>query len=308
MRVVIAALLALLIGCEPNEKPPKCPPPPPPPEPEHQVVVVGTIGKLHLAESRYPLAKLAETMAVFKPDLVLVEARVDSMREDKLEDASFEMTYVTWLAKTRGVAVEPIDWFREADWGKPPPPVEPSDEVEIERRETDVLRLPKMYTFEQANSAELSERILLANDSAMRHRSGDAPNAQRRAWIQHLAADAAMRHGKPKKVLAFVDVLDRPSVEAVLGGVGYTPRTAAEVLAKSKESLAGGDLPSTLITTWRAEAERAHANAAKASAPNIADFWNERAHTFDIAVDRKGACCVTESALRPVQTPALGNP
>ena len=303
MRCALAALLLLAACAQTNEKPPKPPPCPAPKEPDHQIVVVGTIGKLHLSESRYPLAKLAEAMAVYKPDLVLVQARVDSLREDKLEDASFEMTYVAWLAKTRGVAFEPIDWFREADFGKPEPPVEPSDEVEIERRETEVLRSPKLYTFEQANSDELAEKIMLAEDSATRHRSGDAPAAQRRAWIQHLAADAAIRHGKPKKVLAFVDVFDRPTVEAALGGVGYVTRSASDVLEKSKDSLAAGDLPAELIATWHAEAERARGQAAKASAPNIADFWNDRAHVFDVAVDRKGACCVTESALRSAPAP-----
>src|SRR5688572_25408348 len=116
MRLVAwAAILALCAascgGSDPHEKPkaPRCPPPP---EPSHQAVVVGTIGRMHLAESRYSVTRLAEVLAAFKPDLVLVAVRVDPYREDHLEDASFEMTYVNHLAKARGIPVEPIDWFR----------------------------------------------------------------------------------------------------------------------------------------------------------------------------------------------------
>lgn len=297
-RLIATALLLLAAACTPPaESTPKCPPPPPPPEPDHQAVVVGTIGKLHLAESRYPLAKLAEAMAVFKPDLVLVAARVDPFREDKLEDASFEMTYVSWLARAKGASVEPIDWFRFEDLAAPPAPVEPADERGIEERETDLLRQPKLYTFEQANGLELSEKILLAETSAVRHRAGDPLASRRRGWMQHLTADATIRHGRPKKILAYVDVFDRPAVDMVLGGLGYTLRTPADLLAKSKESLAGGELPADVVSAWRAELERAKAHASKASTPAETQFWNERVKVLEIAIEKKGGCCVTQSVL-----------
>jgi hypothetical protein len=291
----LLALALLLAACvPPAESRPKCPPPPPVPEPEYQAVVVGTIGKLHLVESRYPLAKLAETMAVFKPDLVLVAVRVDPYREDKLEDASYEMTYAAWLAKARGAAVEPIDWFRFEDLVAAPPPVEPADEASIEARETELLRAPRLFTFEQANSRELQEKIQLAEDAFTRHRSGDPLASRRRAWVQHLALDAAARHNRPKRVLAFVDLLDRPLLDSTLGGLGYTTRTPVEVLAKSKEALAAGDIPGAVLASWTAESERAKQNAAKGDAA----FWTERAKILDIALEKKGGCCVTQSALR----------
>jgi hypothetical protein len=292
-RLLSLALLGLAACGPPEESKMKPPPCPPPPEPEHQAVVVGTIGKLHLVESRYPLATLAETMAVFKPDLVLVAVRVEPFRENRLEDASFEMTYVQWLAKTRGAAVEPIDWFRFEDLEAKLPPVEPADETSIEARETDILAAPKMYTFEQANGLELEEKLLLAQGSRARHRSGDALASKRRAWIQHLAADAAIRFNRPKKVLAYVDVLDRPAIDMVLSALGYASRTPVDVLAKSKEGLAAGDVPSEVVSEWRAEAVRARANAAKGDAA----FWKERAKVLEIAVEKKGGCCVTQSAL-----------
>ena len=175
---------------------PKPPPCPPPPEPELQPVVVGTIGKMHLVESRYELSRLGDVFAAFKPDLVFVAVRGDALREDRLEDASFEMSYARHLAKARGVPVEPIDWFREDDLVAPPAALEPYAVTEIERREAQLLRAPRLYTFEQANGAELHEKVLLAIGAAARHRGGDPLASRRRAWIQHLTADAVNRHGK----------------------------------------------------------------------------------------------------------------
>lgn len=279
----------------PAESRPKPPPCPPPPEPEYQSVVVGTIGKLHLVEPRYPLAKLAETMAVFKPDLVLIAARVEPFREDKLEDAPFEMTYVHYLAKARGAAIEPIDWFRLEDLSAAPAPVEPPDEAGIEQRETELLHQPKLFTFEQANDLDLSRKLLLASASEARHRSGAPIASRRRAWMQHLTTDATVRFNRPKKVLAYVDLFDRPLIDMTLSGLGYTSRTPVEVLAKSKESLAAGDVPTEVMSQWRVEGVRARANAGKS--PSEAAFWNERAKVFEVAVEKRGGCCVTQSAL-----------
>ena len=71
-RIVLATLsiLAMAIAaCEPSERlpnarSPKCPPCPPPPEPAYQAVVVGTIGKMHMVESRYPLARIVTRLPV----------------------------------------------------------------------------------------------------------------------------------------------------------------------------------------------------------------------------------------------------
>lgn len=283
----------------PAESKPKPPPCPPPPEPDYQSVVIGTIGKLHLVESRYPLAKIAETMAVFNPDLVLVSARVESLRTERLDDAPFETTYAAWLAKKRGAAIEPIDWFQTSELGATAPPVEPSDETSIEARETELLHVPKLYTFEQANGLDLATKLLDAEAAQTRRRSGDPVHARRRAWIQHLTVDATQRHNRPKKVLAIVDLFDRPLVDMTLSGVGYTARTPVEVLTKSKESLASGDLPPEVLALWKEQAERAHgyATAKKASTPAEDAFWNAQAHVRDLAVEHKGVCCVTQSAL-----------
>ncbi|MBX3219932.1 MAG: hypothetical protein KF795_05385 [Labilithrix sp.] len=303
MRFVACALFATLAACaiacgpDAHEKP-KAPPCPPPPEPELQSVVVGTIGKMHLVESRYALSRLGDVFAAFKPDLVLVGVRVDPFRQGRLEDASFEMTYAAHLAKSRGVSVEPIDWFREDDLAAPPAALEPFDVAEIERREAELLRAPRLYTFEQANGAELGEKVLLAIGAAARHRGGDPLPTRRRAWVQHLAADAVRRHGKPKRVLAFVDVLDRPAVDLVLRGVGYDGKTPVDVIANAKEVLAAGDVPGEVLDDYRAQLTRARESADKASGAEKA-FWEERARVLGVVVDKKAGCCVTQSALSP---------
>jgi hypothetical protein len=97
------------------------------------------------------------------------------------------------------------------------------------------------------------------------------------------------------KVLAVVDVFDRPAIDAVLDGLGYSSRTPVDMLAKSAEALGSGDLPGDLVTTWRTESERAKARAAKAAAPEEKTFWEERARVLDVAVEKKGGCCVTQS-------------
>ena len=303
MRRIASALLGAVVlaacttACGPDmREKPKAPPCPPPPEPEHQSVVVGTIGKMHLVESRYELSRLGDVFAAFKPDLVLVAVRADALREDRLEDASFEMTYARHLAKARGVPVEPIDWFREDDLVASPAALEPYDVAEIERREAQLLHAPRLYTFEQANGAELSEKVLLAIGAAARHRGGDPLASRRRAWIQHLTADAVSRHGKPKRALAFVDVLDRPAVDLVLRGVGYDGRMPVDVIAKAKEVLAAGDVPGEVLDAYRAQLARAKERAAKASGAEKS-FWDERSRVLEVVVDKKAGCCVTQAAL-----------
>ena len=296
----VAASGAVVLGCEPSDRVPargpKLPPCPPPPEPAYQATVVGTIGKMHMVESRYPLSKLGDVLASFKPDLVLVAVRVDPYREGHLEDASFEMTYVASLAKQHGVAVEPIDWFREQDLGAPPAAVEPWDEAEIAKKEADVLAQPRLYNFEIANGAELAEKVLLATDAEARHRSGNPLVSRRHAWMQQLAGSAVSRNGRPKRVLAYVDVLDRPTVDLLLHGVGYTMKEPVAVAAKSKEELIA-DIPIDVMNEWRAQLDRTRSRVDGAKTAPEKSFWADRQRTLQVVVDKHAACCVTQAAL-----------
>ncbi len=300
MKRLAVLILALLAACEPPDKPPKSPkekPCPPPPEPDRVAVVVGTIGKLHMVESQYGLSRLGDVLTAFKPDLVLVQVRVDPYREGRLEDASFEMTYASWLAKQHGAAVEPIDWFREEDRGAAPPPVEPWDASEIAKREAEILAEPPLFTFEQANGADTFQRVLHAELAEARYRGGDALATRRRAWIETLAASAVQRHGYPKRVLAYVDVFDRPAVDLVLHGVGYTSRGPIEVVEKAKEKMIG-DLSPEVLDDYKKQLERVRERLGHAKGAERA-VLAERERVLDVVVEKRGACCVPQAALAP---------
>ena len=300
--LLAASVASLLGGCEPSERVPargpKAPPCPPPPEPTYQAAVVGTIGKMHMVESRYQLSKLGDVLSAFKPDLVLVAARVDPYREGRLEDASFEMTYVTRLAKQHGIAVEPIDWFREQDLGAPPAAVEPWDEAEVAKKEAEVLAQPRLYTFEQANGSELAQKVLLATGAEARHRAGNSLAARRHAWMQQLTASAVSRHDRPKRVLAYVDVLDRPTVDLALHGVGYTTKEPVALVSKSKEEMIAG-MPADVTNDWKEQLDRTRARVDGAKTAPEKAFWTDRQRTLQVVIDKRAACCVTQSALAP---------
>jgi hypothetical protein len=296
--VAIAMLAAVTSGCELSRQPAKtgkCPPCPPPPEPTHQAAVVGTIGKMHMVESRYPLSRLGDVLASFKPDLVLIAVRVDPFRANQLEDASFEMTYVNHLARQRGIAVEPIDWFREEDLGAPKPAPEPWDVSEIAKREADVLDQPRLYTFDQANGTELEQRVLLATAAETRYRGGNPIASRRHGWMQHLSASAVARHERPKRVLAYVDVFDRPAIDMALHAVGYATKAPPEIAAASKETMIDA-VPPDVLTEYKAQLERARARVEKAAGPERA-FWADRQRVLDVVVERRASCCVAQAAL-----------
>ena len=192
--------------------------------------------------------------------------------------------------------MEPIDWFREQDLGAPPTPADPWDAAEIAKREAAVLDEPRLYTFDQANAAELEQRILLATDAEARNRSGNPLGSRRHAWMQHLAGSAVQRHGRPKRVLAYVDVLDRPAVDLLLHGVGYTMKDPVAMVAKSKEEMIA-DIPADVMNDWKSQLERAHANAESAKTVTEKTFWTGRQRALRIVVDKRARCCVTRSAV-----------
>lgn len=271
------------------------PPCPAPIESDKQAVVVGTIGKLHMAEAKYPLAKLGDVMSSFKPDLVLVAVRPDPFREGSYEDASFEMTYLAALAKNRAIPAEGIDWFREQDLAAPPPPVDPASDAENAKRGAEILARPKLYPFEQANGNELYEAIYLANIAEQRHRGGNAPWSRRAGHLQHLAIDAIAKHKKPKKVLAFVDVFDRPTVSLALTAIGYETRDPVVVSKQSSEVMAT-DMPPEVLSQYKNQLGRVRERVEKTKGSEKA-FWQEREKTLEVVVDKRATCCVPTTAL-----------
>jgi hypothetical protein len=271
------------------------PPCPAPIESDRQVVVVGTIGKLHMAEAKYPIQKLGEVMSAFKPDLVLLAVRADAFREGSYEDASFEMTYLAALAKNRAIPAEGIDWFREQDLVAPLPAVDPASEAENARRGAEILARPKLYPFEQANGAELAEAVYLATTSEQRYRAGNPAWSRRAAHVGHLAIDAVEKHKKPKRVLAFVDVFDRPTVTLALGAMGYEWRDPVVVSKRSSEEMMS-DLPPEVLGQYKNQLGRVRDRIEKAKGPEKA-FWQEREKILEVVVDKRAACCVPTTAL-----------
>jgi hypothetical protein len=271
------------------------PPCPAPIESDRQVVVVGTIGKLHMAEAKYPIQKLGEVMSAFKPDLVLLAVRADAFREGSYEDASFEMTYLAALAKNRAIPAEGIDWFREQDLVAPLPAVDPASEAANARRGAEILARPKLYPFEQANGAELAEAVYLATTSEQRYRAGNPAWSRRAAHVGHLAIDAVEKHKKPKRVLAFVDVFDRPTVTLALGAMGYEWRDPVVVSKRSSEEMMS-DLPPEVLGQYKNQLGRVRDRIEKAKGPEKA-FWQEREKILEVVVDKRAACCVPTTAL-----------
>lgn len=301
MRRAQAALLSafLLPACEGGGGRPMvatAPPCPAPIESDKRAVVVGTIGKLHMAESKYPLSKLGDVMSSFKPDLVLLAVRPDAFREGNYEDASFEMTYLAALAKNRAIPAEGIDWFREQDLASPPPPVDPAADAENAKRGAEILARPKLYPFEQANGGELYEAIFRANIAAQRYRGGNAPWSRRAGTIQHLAVDALEKHKKPKKVLAFVDVFDRPTVSLALMAQGYETHDPV-VVAKQANEVMASDMPPEVLSQYKNQLGRVRDRIEKAKAGPDKAFWIEREKTLEVVVDKRATCCVPTTAL-----------
>lgn len=282
MRAWVAAIVIGVVACVPREDGPsaKSKPCPTPAEPSRQATVIGTIGALHLAESQYPLTRIGDVIVAHKPDLVLLGVGVDAYRDDRLEDASFEMTYARFVAKQHGADVEAVDWLP----GEPPrlEPVEPWDAESIARREEEILRAPTLFTFEQANGSALAQKLLLAQASESRYHAGSAASARRRGWITSLVESAVSRHEHPRRVLAVVDVKDRPLVDAVLYELGYATRTPVEVLGAANEVMAG-DLPPEVLAEWKRERLRSE---------------GAQARVLDVAIEKRGGCCVSPASLR----------
>lgn len=247
-----------------------------------------------MVESGYPLSRLGDVLTAFKPDLVLLGVRVDPYRERRLEDASFEMTYVDHFARQRGIVVEPIDWYRDEDIGAPAEKVEPWDATEIAKRETELLGRSPHYTFEQANGAELEEQLLLATTALVRYHGGAPVFGRRRAWMQHLSATAVARHGRPKRVLAFVDVVDRPTVDMALHTIGYATKAPTAIALGAKETV-GPDVPAPVLSEYAEQLKRLRG---KELPPGpLRDAAMLRARVLEVAVKERGVCCVPAGQL-----------
>jgi hypothetical protein len=113
--------------------------------------------------------------------------------------------------------------------------------------------------------------------------------------MEHLAIDAVTRHKKPKKVLAFVDVFDRPTVMLALGAMGYESRDPVVVSKQANEQMMS-DLPPEVLSQYKNQLGRVREKIEKTKGPDKA-FWQEREKILEVVVDKRAACCVPTTAL-----------
>ncbi len=258
-----------------------------------EAVVVGTIHRSHLVEPGYSLSQLAALIEGYKPDLVLVEIRPEPFRQGHLEDGPFEMTYVTWLAQSQGIVVQPIDWFRDDEVGRdaePDPGAQPAFERELKALEP---RMKWPLTFEEAHSPEQDATLLMTLNLQARYLGGNGTWNQRQAWFHHQAIEAIRQRGA-HRVMAFVGAFHRPELARHLaeqGGAIRNPRTIP------LPRLGPGKVPEPVVKLWLDGVGRMKALAA--SAPGkLAESLLSKALYFQVAADRGGECCVDPRAFK----------
>lgn len=295
-----AAILAVLLAlgaCIPPDKPAQskkdCPKPPP--EPEMYAMVLATIHEYHLSTSGYPFAKLGDAMDAFRPDLVLVDAPPEVVKEGKPEEASVEIEYVKYVASTRAGDVEPIDTNRVD------PPIAPTAEKEDEgtlARDTPILDGMESMSFEQANSQEVGIKILDALGTKARFQKGNPDFNRREAWLEH-AIDQLVASKKPKRVLAVVDVVNRASIEAHFFALGAGVKNPVAMVKLAKESREEGAVPSLVVKGWSQQLDRLRDRASRVRKDSPERRWlQQQMLVLQVAVDKQGACCVSPERLR----------
>ena len=264
-------------------------------EPELQAMVVGTIDKDHLTQAQYPFSKLGDVFDAYKPDLVLIQIRPDAYKDGKMEDAPLEMTYMHVVSGSRGTDVEAIDWFKDSDYGAPPPAPDPSD-VEAYKSEAGWLDAMQPYSFEQANTRETSLKILDAMTATERYLKGNPLWARRVAWIGYLAEEAVKRR-KAHKILAYVNILLRPYVEMRMMALGAVLREPPDVVNKAGESRETGTVPAIVVSEWQRSLDRLRDKLPRRG-PERAQILAKIA-VLEVAVTKQGVCCVSPSLLVP---------
>jgi hypothetical protein len=155
-------------------------------------------------------------------------------------------------------------------------------------------------TFEQANSRETSQKILVALNARARYLGGNALWEKRQAWIQHNAAQAMKKHKGVRRVMVVIQVMHRPELEMYLQNMGAVIRNAAEVVAKASETREAGAAPATTVTAWKQELNRLkeRLESGPKKGPERVPIAAKIA-VLQVAVDKAGACCVPASLLVP---------
>ena len=244
------------------------------------VAVVATLHAAHLHVAGYPVALLGEVMRAARPDLVLVEIRPEPFAAGHLEDGPFEMTYATLVARERGIAVEPIDWWQESDVGAPEPRLAPDASAAFER-EMAPLRaaFQRAPDFATANSGAQAAVVAAMRNVEGRYFDGNPVWSRRQSWFHHRAMEAITRR-RARRALAFVGAEHRPELAAWLATQGAEVLDPLSLGVSAADVPAGARAPEAVVAAWREGAARLR--AATGTGP-LAVALRRKARYFELA-------------------------
>jgi hypothetical protein len=252
-------------------------------------MVVATIHGGHFVQPEYPLATLRAILEAYRPDLVLVEIRPEAFAAGLLADGPPEMTYVTVMARARGVAVAPIDWWLNEDVGAPLPLL-PAPEQAVFDREDALVSKDRIWppSFHDAHSERQSAVILASHNLEVRHYPASTW-PRRQAWF-HAHAVEEIERARARRVLAFVGQDHRPELDDYLRDQGATDRTPLELPLPALAVLRAEPVPAPVLDAWRLGAEALRQLAARSSG-RFAEAMAGKARDLDQVVASRGACC-----------------
>ncbi|HSQ64779.1 MAG TPA: hypothetical protein VLM85_16255 [Polyangiaceae bacterium] len=297
-RVAIVFGLLLTAGCQlPEERQkPKAPVAQCPPEPPVKGMVLATIHQFHLANSGYPFSRIGDALDAFRPDLILVDVGQNTLKGTHPEDAPIDLEYIKYVASTRSTEVVPIGLDSE----DPPiaPKADKSDEDALAKEGGSFEATAMNLSFDEANGVEPGQKLLAQLNARTRYIKGNPDWARHEAWLEY-ATDKALAEKKPKQVLAIVDPIYRPSLEAHLYAMGLGIKNPVKVVAASADKRDESQVPSVVLASWhdnlsalQNRVHRLHAGADRTA-------MEFHVNVLQLAIDRHGTCCVSLDMVTP---------
>ncbi|MEO7109378.1 MAG: hypothetical protein ABI183_02975 [Polyangiaceae bacterium] len=312
-------------------------------EPDLVAVVVGTTGRDQLLKDGYSLTKIADIIDVFKPDMLLIQVRADAYKQQHLEDASFEMTYVNAVAGTAGVDVEPIDWFKDEDSFPPgvmddaaptkkpkkggksengntdagaaqkgpladpfnymPPITVDPDNADAYKTETSYLTTLGPLSFADANNDETTGKIWDAMSAQIRYTKGYSSLARRVAWMDYNGTQAFMKQKGATHRLMVVVNVRYRAAMEQLVAGFGAVMRDPSAIAKSDEQ-PHDSVSDDVVTQWRREVDNLKEKLPRHGPDTLRTSMLEKIAILNAAVSKKGTCCVDIGALAPKESDA----
>jgi hypothetical protein len=203
------------------------------------------------------------------------------------------MSYVTLFSQERGIAVEPIDWWRETDIG-----ADLQGDADGERAfEHDFGALAEQTdrfdTFEALNSRERALAFLRIENGRARYGVGDGIAWHRRqAWF-HFRATRAIEQHRAHRVAAFVGFAHRAELEAYLVATGVFPVSPVHV----PTAVPDARVPPRIVSFWRSALVRMR-DTRPSLPPPAQRALDRKLRAWELATEREGTCCADERVLR----------